>query len=223
MNKNEIEKLKKELEFYKGIVNKAKVAIHISEIVDDKYFKVIWANKYYIEDCGFDIEKRNKNVKKYYKEYYTSADRITTANVIKEMRKTGKDYSGIYKLYLPDKNERKWAYSNLRPYKYNKDGILTQVLLVSVFLTRKNYNPERIEDLQKEVLQLKHKLTLSKLSKAEIIILQLLASGKSEKEIANVQSRSTHTIKTHLKNIRSKLNFNKNTELVKFAIETGIG
>ena len=76
--------------------------------------------------------------------------------------------------------------------------------------------------MQKEIAQLKNKVRLSKLSKTEIKILKLLASGKSEKEIAEAQLRSTHTIKTHLKNIRTKLDFNKNTELVKFAIETGI-
>ena len=76
--------------------------------------------------------------------------------------------------------------------------------------------------MQKELNQLKYQLKLSKLSETEINILKILASGKSEKEIAETQIRSTHTIKTHLKNIRKKLNISKNTELVKFAIETGI-
>jgi len=222
MEKAEIESIKKELDFYKGIVDQTEIMLHISEIVEDKYFKVIWGNDFYIKSCGHDIEKRNKNLKKYYKEKYPEKDNISVAGVIREMKRTNKPYSGIYKYYIEDKDIHSWTYSNLRPYKYDAEGNLKQVLLASVYLTANSYNPERFKDLQKELNKLKHQLTLSKLSKTEINILKILATGKSEKEIAETQSRSIHTIKTHLKNIRKKLNISKNTELVKFAIEAGI-
>jgi len=213
---------KKELDFYKGIVDQTNVMLHISEIVDDKYLKVIWANNNYIENCGHNIEKRNNNLKQYYKEKYIGKDNTLIAGSIQIVKRTGKSYSAIYKYYIEDKDIHSWAYTNMKPYKYDNEGNLTQVLLASVFLTSKSYNPERLADLQKEINCLKYKLILSKLSKSETDILKLLASGKSEKEIAETQSRSIHTIKTHLKNIRRKLNVTKNTELVKFAIETGI-
>lgn len=222
MTDEEIEKLIEERDFYKGIVEQSNVMLYISEIVDDKYLKVIWANEYYAANLGVSIEDRNKDLKKHYSDRYHAKDGPTAAKVIEEMRKTRKSFSGIYQFYLENRNKTNWVYSNITPYKYDEQGKLTQVLLGTVFLTDKSINPERLADLQKEVALLKYNLLLSKLSKAEKSILEHLANGKSEKEIADIQCRSIHTIKTHLKNIRKKLGFTKNTELVKFAIETGI-
>lgn len=74
----------------------------------------------------------------------------------------------------------------------------------------------------KELNLLKNELKLKQLTKVETDIIKLIAHGKSEKEIADIKIRSIHTIKTHLKNIRKKLKLSKNTEIVKFASETGL-
>jgi DNA-binding NarL/FixJ family response regulator len=128
----------------------------------------------------------------------------------------------IHKFFKNNDNEGTWIYTNLCPYKYDSRGVLTHILMASVFLTANNFNPDRLLDLQREVNQLKNQLAISKLSATEIELLKVLAAGKSEKAIAETFARSVHTVKTHFKNIRKKLNVNKNTELVKFAVETGI-
>ncbi len=53
-------------------------------------------------------------------------------------------------------------------------------------------------------------------------ILQLIAEGKSTKEIASILCVSVNTIATHRNNIMDKLNMCSTAELVKYAIRRGI-
>jgi DNA-binding NarL/FixJ family response regulator len=53
-------------------------------------------------------------------------------------------------------------------------------------------------------------------------VLQLLAEGKSTKDIAAVLGLSSRTVETHRQQIMNKLNIHKAAELVKYAIREGI-
>ncbi len=59
-------------------------------------------------------------------------------------------------------------------------------------------------------------------SKREIEILQMLAQGLSNKEIAQRLSLSEHTVKTHVANIFAKLDVNNRAEAVLQAVKKGI-
>jgi len=61
-----------------------------------------------------------------------------------------------------------------------------------------------------------------KLSNSETEIVKLISNGKTTKEIAEIKQLSFHTINTHRKNIFKKLNINNSSELVKYAINSGI-
>src|SRR5438067_636931 len=60
------------------------------------------------------------------------------------------------------------------------------------------------------------------LSEREREVLELVAKGLSNREIANVLGRSEETIKVHLKNIFDKLGVQDRTEAVMTALERGI-
>lgn len=60
------------------------------------------------------------------------------------------------------------------------------------------------------------------LTEREIEIVRLTAQGKTAKECAGVLFVSHHTINTHRKNISKKLGLSSSTELVQFAINSGI-
>lgn len=62
-----------------------------------------------------------------------------------------------------------------------------------------------------------------KLSKREFEILRFIAKGKTNKEIAKVLYLSIHTVETHRKNIHAKLNVSTSSELIKKAIDMGLG
>lgn len=63
------------------------------------------------------------------------------------------------------------------------------------------------------------KTGLALLTLKEKHILQLIAEGKSTKEIANMFNKSFHTIKTHRNHIMEKLQLRSIAELTRFAIE----
>lgn len=62
----------------------------------------------------------------------------------------------------------------------------------------------------------------SKLTAREIEILQLITQGISTKEIASQLNLSTHTIYTHRKNIMKKLGLNSSSEMILYAVKTGM-
>ncbi|MCD7973908.1 MAG: response regulator transcription factor [Candidatus Azobacteroides sp.] len=62
----------------------------------------------------------------------------------------------------------------------------------------------------------------SPLTNTEKEILKLIASGKSNKEIAEERFSSVHTISTHRKNIFRKLDVNNAYEATKYALRAGI-
>lgn len=59
------------------------------------------------------------------------------------------------------------------------------------------------------------------LTRREIEIIKLIAEGKSSKEMAEIMFLSFRTIQNHRAKIMKKLNFKKNTDLVKYAIHKG--
>jgi DNA-binding NarL/FixJ family response regulator len=62
----------------------------------------------------------------------------------------------------------------------------------------------------------------SKLTEREIEVLKLIAEGKSNQEIADQLFLSVKTVMGHRTNIMEKLDLHSRTELVKYAIRTGL-
>jgi DNA-binding NarL/FixJ family response regulator len=63
---------------------------------------------------------------------------------------------------------------------------------------------------------------LEVLSKRELQVLELLAQGLTNPQIGNQLGISHKTVARHRERIMSKLNLHSSTELVKFAIRTGL-
>jgi DNA-binding NarL/FixJ family response regulator len=53
-------------------------------------------------------------------------------------------------------------------------------------------------------------------------VLQLLAEGKNNKEVANILNLSLYTVETHRGNILQKLNLHSGAELILYAIRKGV-
>lgn len=63
---------------------------------------------------------------------------------------------------------------------------------------------------------------ITKLTHREKQILKLLCEGKNSKQISKMLNISQHTVRTHRKNMLSKFDFHKTTELITYAIENRI-
>jgi two-component system, NarL family, response regulator NreC len=79
-----------------------------------------------------------------------------------------------------------------------------------------------LEDYVRQVREKQVEDSYDLLTPREREILQLLAEGKSNKEVANVLGLSFHTVETHRGNILEKLNLHGVPELILYAVRKGI-
>lgn len=112
-----------------------------------------------------------------------------------------------------------------RGYILKDDADLNLVRAVDVVRQHKPYLSSRVsEAVSKTALppEAEAGLDRRRLTPREREILQLLAEGKSNKEIASFLDISVKTAETHRANIMLKLNFHSITELVRYAVRNNI-
>jgi DNA-binding NarL/FixJ family response regulator len=79
-----------------------------------------------------------------------------------------------------------------------------------------------MEDYMRELQERQIEDTYELLTTREREVLQLLAEGKSNKEVAAVLNLSLYTVETHRGNILQKLNLHSGAELILYAIRKGV-
>jgi len=79
-----------------------------------------------------------------------------------------------------------------------------------------------VEDYMREIKNRRVDDSYQLLTPREREILQMLAEGKSNKEIATVLNLSLYTVETHRRNLQDKLNLHSFPELVLYAVRKGI-
>ena len=79
-----------------------------------------------------------------------------------------------------------------------------------------------LEDYMRQVREKEVEDTYDLLTPREREILQLIAEGKTNKEIATILGLSPHTVETHRGNILEKLNLHSVPELILYAVRKGI-
>ncbi len=79
-----------------------------------------------------------------------------------------------------------------------------------------------VEDYMRQMRDRNVEDSYELLTTREREILQLLAEGKSNKEVANLLNLSLYTVETHRGNILQKLNLHSGAELILYAIRKGV-
>ena len=93
--------------------------------------------------------------------------------------------------------------------------------LVSVS-KNKRFFCNKVLDLVIEGQNSQDDITPANLTKRELEVLKLIATGNKTNQIAELLFLSIHTINTHRKNILKKFNMSSPTELVVYAINNGL-
>jgi len=97
------------------------------------------------------------------------------------------------------------------------------VSAVEATLKGRKYYSTEVLDMLTEVYDKRNSVQEgNQLTKAETEIVKLIAEGFTTKEIATRKFNSYHTVMTHRKNIFRKLKVNSVSELIMFAIRSGI-
>jgi DNA-binding NarL/FixJ family response regulator len=79
-----------------------------------------------------------------------------------------------------------------------------------------------VEDYMREMQERKLEDSYELLTTREREILQLLAEGKNNKDVAGILNLSLYTVETHRSNIFQKLNLHSGAELILYAIRKGV-
>ena len=79
-----------------------------------------------------------------------------------------------------------------------------------------------VEDYMRQLQQRGAEDSYELLTMREREVLQLLAEGKSNKDVAGILNLSIHTVETHRSNILQKLNLHGTPELILYAIRKGV-
>lgn len=79
-----------------------------------------------------------------------------------------------------------------------------------------------LEDYMRQVAKREVEDSYDLLTPREKEILQLLAEGKTNKEVANLLNISTYTVESHRGNILEKLNLHSVPELILYAVRKGL-
>jgi len=79
-----------------------------------------------------------------------------------------------------------------------------------------------LEDYVRQVQEKSVEDSYDLLTPREREVLQLLAEGKSNKDVASILNLSLHTVETHRGNILQKLNLHGTPELILYAVRKGI-
>ena len=79
-----------------------------------------------------------------------------------------------------------------------------------------------VEDYVREMREQKVEDSYELLTTREREVLQLLAEGRSSKEVATFLELSLHTVETHRAHIMQKLNIHSRAEMVLYAIRKGV-
>ncbi|MGD0774515.1 MAG: response regulator transcription factor [Candidatus Solibacter sp.] len=79
-----------------------------------------------------------------------------------------------------------------------------------------------VEDYVQQMREQKVEDSYDLLTTREREVLQLLAEGRSNKEVATVLDLSLHTVETHRSHIMQKLNLHSGAEMILYAIRKGV-
>ena len=109
-----------------------------------------------------------------------------------------------------------------------KDAVKTELIaaILAVVQGRSYFSPKISRILQEDFVQLLGRKgeedTYDLLTDREREVLQMVAEGKTNKEIANSLSLSLYTVDTHRTHILQKLNLHSVPELILYAVRKGI-
>ncbi len=208
-----------QLQFFRDILGKLNIGIFIHDLIKLRH---IWTNNNFVNFTGYTDSEIKTFGPEWAKDNYHPDDFHIMKERIDYFRQNeGDTYTGIYRV-KHKKGHWVWIYSNCTVYKRDEKGIPEQIIGISIDFTASFQTSEQLDELQRENHRLRNQLLLGKLTKRETELLNLVAAGKKDCEIADVMNISVHTAHSHHKNILHKLEMHCNAELTSFAVRCGL-
>lgn len=204
----------------KEIINLVPALIHIR---DQQTGKIIWWNAEWERSFHFDREE-------FLKDSTACITRVIHPDDINLLifsnqfyqHKNGSNFGGTIRVKYPGSYEWSWLVGISTVIKKTTDGVPLETLAIFVDFTKMINTELQIKEVLHDVLRIHNGNTLNKITTREKTIIQFLLHGLSSEEIAQQLSISSHTVKTHRKNILLKLDVKNTSELISRAKDLGI-
>ncbi len=216
----QIKELKEQVDFLSKVLNNAPASIHILEINEDLELVPFWVNEKYNKLFGLELAKRKELGFVDEEHFFNMEDAKDIPDGLKYLLEHPEDELSMV-CRLNNHFHINWIYFRSSIIKLVEDKNHMLVIMFPID-DEMVFNQLKLDVYLKEINRLKNQLTISKLSKTELKVIELLGQGSSTKEVANNLCRSFDTINNHRRSIFKKLEIHKISELVRFAKENGL-
>lgn len=207
-------------QFIKSILDEIPAFIHI---VDQQTGKILWCNAAWERFFHISCEEVINHSKEVYKKIIHPED-LSLMKTSNDHYRNGDagNFGGVIRVKYPDETGWRWLIGISRVIRTDSEGIPLLTLAVFMDFTSVIYTREQVQTALRDALNRQNREVWSKITRREKQVIQLLVKGKSTAEIAGELFISQHTVISHRKNIRMKLNVKNTSSLISYLKEIGI-
>jgi DNA-binding CsgD family transcriptional regulator len=191
-------------------------------IVHDLVGTVVWMSSRGLKELGVNAEDVvGLKAEQYYTKYFNREDAKDYVPKLLGLleRNNNEEYLTYFQqVRLSGHEDWKWHMSSTKIFLRNEKGLPLLTITMSFPIDAMHHMTAKASRLLEENNFLRKNLHIfAKLTKREREILALMALGKTSGETADQLFIAQHTVETHRKNIKQKLNTNSYYEICQYA------
>ncbi|WP_256009351.1 response regulator transcription factor [Desertivirga xinjiangensis] len=189
---------------------------------DMNALQVTYMNSWGCETLNHSMDEINAMGEKYYEKFFVEEEsRWFLSGMQDYLNRNDQSelYSFFHQVRTGPKMKLAWHYAVCKLVQGTvSTGKPAELILIANPVSGMGFMVNKVNKLLDENIYIaKNYKKFVLLSKREKEVIRLLVEGMSSSEISDILFISRHTINTHRKNIYQKLDFNKFSELVRFA------
>lgn len=202
-----------------AVASKLPGVIIIHDLRDSR---VAWMSENGLQALGVSLEEiKSISAEEYYARYFNSEDAKDYVPKLTELLKRNiADHSFTFfqQVHFKEGDDWNWHMASTRILTHDNDGLPLLIITMAFPIDAMHHmTAKAVRLLEENNFLRKNFHKYSALSNREQEILKMLSLGKSSAETAEQLFISLHTVETHRKNIRHKLDTNSYFELCQYA------
>jgi DNA-binding CsgD family transcriptional regulator len=190
-------------------------------VVDNRTQCIQWCNTYLQQYLGYSLDEITSMKAEFFKTV-VHADDLHITHQSQQRFASLLTYGGMVRVYPKLQKDPSWVVGVGAPCHINAEGVVDKVICTFLSLSDTMATSYQYDSAFSYLKMLQQDIQVSQLTEREREIVRLVMDGNSNKSIADSLNLSRHTIETHRKNIRMKLNVHSTSELIATGRRLGI-